>query len=153
MGLGGIIQNGNYPGFAAPSIFEALKVISPIAYPIRNPDGTPGGAQTFIGWNPWGGLLNQAIPHKTGAPCRSSAARWDMSSFTTKGLSLRGLFSYDHYAQTNNVRLKEFEVKRYLGKDPVTNEDMYRHFIQRRKNHWVIILRMPATGRSIRSCN
>lgn len=126
LGLGGIIQTGNYPGFSSPQIFEALKVISPIAYPIRNPDGTPGGAQTFIGWNPWGRVTQSGYSAQNRSTLQGTfAARWDMSSFTTKGLSLRGLFSYDHYAQTNNVRLKEFEVKRYLGKDPVTNEDMY----------------------------
>lgn len=40
LGLGGIIQTGNYPGFGAPEIFDALRIISPIAYPILNPDGS-----------------------------------------------------------------------------------------------------------------
>ncbi|MUT98596.1 MAG: hypothetical protein EP145_05345 [Bacteroides uniformis] len=42
-----------------------------------------------------------------------------------KGLSLRGLFSYDRYAVTHNNRPKDFIVKRYLGKNSETGEDMY----------------------------
>src|SRR5690606_25631716 len=52
-------------------------------------------------------------------------ARWDLSETVTPGLSVRGLFSYDRFAQTDNGRGKTFEVKRYLGKDPDTGEDLY----------------------------
>ena len=54
LGLGAIIQNGNSPGTSTGDIFKALNVVSPIDYPKLNPDGTPGGSQTYIGWNPWG---------------------------------------------------------------------------------------------------
>ncbi|MDR6781646.1 TonB-linked SusC/RagA family outer membrane protein [Pedobacter africanus] len=126
LSLGGIIQNGNYPGFRAGDIFQSLKVISPIAFPVTNPDGSPGGAQTYIGWNPWGrstqsGYLTQDRSTLQG----TFGVNWDLSSFTTKGLSLRGLFSYDRVAQTDNGRAKAFEVKRYLGKDPLTGQDLY----------------------------
>ncbi|WP_225874625.1 SusC/RagA family TonB-linked outer membrane protein [Pedobacter hiemivivus] len=126
LSLGGIIQNGNYPGFRAGDIFQSLKVISPIAFPVTNPDGTPGGDRTYLGWNPWGrstqsGYLTQDRSTLQG----TFGVNWDMSSFTTKGLSLRGLFSYDRVAQTDNGRAKEFAVKRYLGKDPITGEDIY----------------------------
>jgi TonB-linked SusC/RagA family outer membrane protein len=126
LSLGGIIQNGNYPGFSSGDIFQSLKVISPIAFPVTNPDGTPGGAQTYIGWNPWGrstqsGYLTQDRSTLQG----TFGINWDLSSFTTKGLSLRGLFSYDRVAQTDNGRAKAFEVKRYLGKDPITGKDLY----------------------------
>jgi len=126
LGLGGIIQNGNYPGFSAPDIFQSLKTISPIAFPVKNPDGTPGGAQTFVGWNPWGRVSQSGYSTQDRSTLQGTfAARWDMSELVTKGLSLRGLFSYDRYGQTNNVRAKEFEVKRYLGTDPETGEDLY----------------------------
>ena len=126
LGLGGIIQNGNYPGFGAPDIFQSLKVISPIAFPVTNPDGSPGGAQTFVGFNPWGRVSQSGYSTQDRNTLQGTfAAKWDLSSFTTKGLSVRGLFSYDRYSQTNNLRIKEFEVKRYLGKDAVSGEDLY----------------------------
>ncbi|AOM80917.1 SusC/RagA family TonB-linked outer membrane protein [Pedobacter steynii] len=126
LSLGGIIQNGNYPGFGAGDIFQSLKVVSPIAFPVTNPDGSPGGAQTYIGWNPWGRVTQSGYLTQDRSTLQGTfGATWDLSSFTTKGLSVRGMFSYDRIAQTNNGRSKQFEVKRYLGKDPVTGEDLY----------------------------
>jgi TonB-linked SusC/RagA family outer membrane protein len=126
LSLGGIIQNGNYPGFGVGDIFQSLKVVSPIAFPVTNPDGSPGGAQTYIGWNPWGRVTQSGYLTQDRSTLQGTfGINWDLSSFTTKGLSLRALFSYDRIAQTNNGRSKEFEVKRYLGKDPITGEDLY----------------------------
>lgn len=126
LSLGGIIQNGNYPGFGVGDIFQSLKVVSPIAFPVTNPDGSPGGAQTYIGWNPWGRVTQSGYLTQDRSTLQGTfGVKWDLSSFTTKGLSLRAMFSYDRIAQTNNGRAKEFEVKRYLGKDPITGEDLY----------------------------
>ncbi len=125
MGIGGIIHNGNYPGWSSGSIFSALKVISPIAYPVTNPDGTPGGASTYLGWNPWGRSTQSGYTTLDRSTLQGTfSMKWDLSSLT-KGLSVRGLFSYDRYAQTDNVRGKAFLVKRYLGKDPVSGVDLY----------------------------
>lgn len=126
LGIGGIIRNGNYPGASADQIFGMMRIISPISYPVRNPDGTPGGNATYIGGNPWG-LATQAgystQDHNTLQG--TFGARWDLSELVTQGLSVRGLFSYDRYALTTNSRPKVFEVKRYLGKDADTGEDLY----------------------------
>jgi len=126
LGIGGIIQNGNYPGTAAPNIFNMMRVISPIAYPILNPDGTPGGASTYVGGNPWGLVTQSGYTTQDRSTLQGTfGTRWDLSELVTPGLSVRGLFSYDRYAQTDNTRSKIFEVKRYLGKDPDTGEDRY----------------------------
>lgn len=126
LGIGGIIQNGNYPGASADQIFNMLRVISPIAYPVLNPDGTPGGASTYVGGNPWGLATQSGYSTQDHTTLQATfGGRWDLSSLLTEGLSVRGLFSYDRYALTSNVRAKEFEVKRYLGKDPDTGEDLY----------------------------
>lgn len=126
LGIGGIIQNGNYPGASSGQIFDMLRVISPIAYPVLNPDGTPGGASTYIGGNPWGLATQSGYSTQDHTTLQATfGGRWDLSSLLLEGLSVRGLFSYDRYALTNNVRTKEFEVKRYLGKDPETGEDRY----------------------------
>jgi TonB-linked SusC/RagA family outer membrane protein len=126
LGLGGIIQNGNYPGFSAPDIFAAMKIVAPIAYPIRNPDGTPGGAATFVGWNPWARATQSGYTTQDRSTLQGTfSGRWDLSTLLTKGLSVRGLFSYDRNSDVNNIRNKAFVVKRYLGKDPATGEDLY----------------------------
>ncbi|WP_270087428.1 SusC/RagA family TonB-linked outer membrane protein [Sphingobacterium sp. SYP-B4668] len=126
LGIGGIIQNGNYPGSSASAIFGNMRVISPIAYPILNPDGTPGGASTYVGGNPWGLATQSGYTTQDRSTLQGTfGTRWDLSKLVTPGLSLRGLFSYDRLAQTDNSRIKTFEVKRYLGKDPDTGEDLY----------------------------
>ena len=125
LSLGAIIQNGRYPGFSTSEIFKAINMVSPIAYPKLNPDGTPGGSQTYIGHNPWGRSTQSGYSTEDHATIQASfGATWDLS-FLLKGLSIRGLFSYDRYSVTVNNRPKDFVVKRYLGKDPVTGEDLY----------------------------
>jgi len=126
LGIGGIIQNGTYPGTAAPTLFSMMSVISPIAYPILNPDGTPGGASTYIGGNPYGLATQSGYSTQDRSTLQATlSSRWDLSELITSGLSIRGMFSYDRYAQADNARPKAFEVKRYLGKDPDTGEDLY----------------------------
>jgi TonB-linked SusC/RagA family outer membrane protein len=125
-GLGGVIQQGNYPARSAVDIFDALRKTPPIAFPVTNPDGTPAGVTQFLGSNPWGmvtqsGYLVQARNSVQG----TFATKWDLSEVLLQGLSLNGRFAYDHNYSSDVRRQKNFEVKQYLGKDLVTNEDMY----------------------------
>ena len=125
-GLGGVIQQGNYPARSAGDIFDALRKTPAIAFPVKNPDGTPAGVTQFLGSNPWGmvtqsGYLVQARNSVQG----TFAAKWDLSEILLQGLSVNGRFAYDHNYQSDVRRQKNFEVKQYLGKDPVTNEDLY----------------------------
>ncbi len=123
LGLGGIIQRGNYPGWSSGDIFWAMRTISPIAYPITNPDGTPGGASTFVGVNPWARATQSGYSTEDRSTLQGTfAANWDLSTLVTEGLSFRGLFSYDRVSNTGNVRSKQFLVKRYLGKDEEGND-------------------------------
>ncbi len=125
LGLGAIIQNGTYPAWSSDNIFSSINTISPIAYPVRNPDGSLGGEQTFIGWNPYGRATQAGYRTEDSATLQASLSlNWDLG-WLVEGLSLRGLFSYDRYAVTLNNRVKDFLVKRYLGPDPVTGEDIY----------------------------
>lgn len=125
LGIGGIIQKGNYPGFGAGDIFNALRIISPIAYPILNPDGSLGGAQSYIGWNPYGRVTQSGYSTQDRVTLQGSfGLNWDLD-FITKGLSTRVLFSYDRYTRNDNNRPKEFGVKRYMGKNTETGEDIY----------------------------
>jgi len=125
LGVGGIIQTGNYPSFPMGEIFDAIRIITPIVYPVHNPDGSLGGAQAYVGWNPYGRVTQSGYTTDDRETLQVSfGANWDMSALV-KGLSARGLFAIDRYSYTFNIRRKQFGVKRYLGKDPDTGEDMY----------------------------
>lgn len=125
LGLGAIIRNGNYPGWGSDELFSAINTISPIAYPKVNPDGSMGGEQTFVGWNPWGRSTQSGYRTEDHSTLQANfSLNWDLS-FLLKGLSIRGMFAYDRTSITYNSRIKNFMVKRYLGKDEITGEDVY----------------------------
>lgn len=128
LGVGGILQRGNYPGRSAPDIFNALKVTSPINFPVTNPDGSVAGGQTsYLQENPYGLVARSGYSTQDRNTLQLTiAGTWDLSKVVTKGLSLRGLFSYDHYYMGWNDRVKPYAIRQYLGKNEEGNE-MYRN--------------------------
>ncbi|HTN37528.1 MAG TPA: TonB-dependent receptor [Arachidicoccus sp.] len=123
--LGGIIQDRNYPGNSSWSVLDALTIVPALAYPVLNPDGSPGGAGTYIGQNPWGVLTQSGYEHQDFSTLQGTFnAKWDLSSLT-KGLSVSGTFAYDRVNEAHDQHFKTFEVKRFNGKDPETGEDNY----------------------------
>ena len=124
LGLGGIIQTSNYPGYSSDNILHALRIVSPIAYPPLNPDGTVSGVNSYKDYNPYARTTQSGYSMQDRVTVQGSfAANWDMD-FLLKGLSTRAMFAYDRYARTDNNRLKEFGVKTYMGKD-ANGEDIY----------------------------
>lgn len=128
LGLGGIIQKGNYPGRSAPDIFNSLKVTSPINFPVLNPDGSIAGGQTsYLQENPYGLVSRSGYSTQDRNTLQATfGTKWDLSSLVTKGLSLRGLFAYDYYSFAWNDRRKPYAIRQYLGKD-ADGDDIYRN--------------------------
>ena len=124
LGIGGVIQKGNYPGASAPAIFDALRITSPINYPKLNPDGSIAGASTsYLQNNPWGLVTQSGYTRQDRNTLQGTfGGKWDLSSLVTKGLSIRGLFSYDHYYSASTDRFKPYAIKQYLGKDATGND-------------------------------
>ncbi|MDR1864336.1 MAG: TonB-dependent receptor [Bacteroidales bacterium] len=144
LGLAAIIQNRTYQGTAAQTIYDATKRVSPIDFPVRNPDGSIGGTAgaDFVKFgNPWAlttqsGYTNMYVNTVQG----TFGAKWDLSHLMTKGLSLSAKFSFDAYNFSEIFRRIAFGTSDYLGPDPVTGEDRYA------------ILREPGTmGSSVSS--
>jgi TonB-linked SusC/RagA family outer membrane protein len=126
LGLGSIIENRNYQGTPAQTIADATKKISPINYPIQNPDGSVGGGPGYMQDNPWGLTTQSGYATQFRSTLQGTfALRWDLSRLITKGLSVSGKFAFDHFYFSEVFRRKAYEVKQYLGKDPVTEEDLY----------------------------
>lgn len=124
LGIGGVIQKGNYPGKSAPAIFDALKITSPINYPKVNPDGSISGASTsYLQNNPWGFVTQSGYTRQDRNTLQGTfGGKWDLSSLVTKGLSVRGLFAYDHWYSASTDRIKPYAIKQYLGKDANGND-------------------------------
>ncbi len=126
VGLGAVIQNGHYPGTPMPDIFSSLGVISPIQYPVKNPDGSVAGGVSYLGRNPYALVTQSGYSDQARHTLQSTlAAKWDLSRLITKGLSLNGRFAYDYYNFGGIDRKRAYRIRQYLGKDPVTEEDRY----------------------------
>jgi len=126
LGVGGIIDDRNYPGAGAAGIFDGLRDTGPIAFPVTNPDGSVSGSAVYIGSNPWAQATQTGYSDEHLSTIQSTASlKWDLSRLVTPGLSIRGRFSFDFYHANKALRYKEFGIKQYLGKNPDTGEDMY----------------------------
>lgn len=119
LGIGGIIQKGNYPGRSAPDIFNALRITSPINFPVVNPDGSVAGGQTsYLQENPYGLVARSGYSTQDRNTLQGTfGAKWDLSTLVTKGLSVRGLFSYDYYNFAWNDRRKPYAIRQLLSQD------------------------------------
>ncbi|MEZ2334643.1 SusC/RagA family TonB-linked outer membrane protein [Mucilaginibacter sp. RCC_168] len=126
LNVGGIISNGNYPGSSAGVIYDALNYTPNNSYPFKNPDGSIPGKGTFLSESPYTRTTQEGYQKQFRTTLQSSlGTKWDLSSLITPGLSLNGLFSYDYYNQTDNVRHKIPSTYQYLGKD-ANGKDQYK---------------------------
>ena len=125
LGLGAIIETRNYQGTPALDIATATKRISPINYPVRNPDGTPGGGPGYMMDNPWALTTQSGYTSLFYSTIQGTfGLKWDLSNRVTKGLSLSGKFAFDQMYWNEVFRRKTYEVKQYLGQD-ADGEDQY----------------------------
>ena len=127
LGLAEIVENRTYPGTPAGDIFQSLKVVNPITYPIRNPDGSFGSSNTSYEKNsPYVLTTNNGFSKQFRSTTQGTfGAKWDLGTVITPGLVIEGNFAYDHYYFVEATRRKQPELKKYLGPDPVTGEDRY----------------------------
>jgi TonB-linked SusC/RagA family outer membrane protein len=127
LGLAEIIGERTYPGSSASSIFWSLKVVSPIAYPLYNPNGTFGSGNTSYEWvSPYVLATNSGYAKQFNSTTQGTfGAKWDLGTLITPGLVVEGNFAYDHYYFNEVDRHKTPALYRYLGADAVTGEDRY----------------------------
>lgn len=126
LNLGGIIASGYYPGTSAAAIFDALNYTPNNSYPFVNPDGSIPGKGTFLSMDPFTRTTQEGYQTQYKTTLQSSLeTKWDLSSLVTKGLSVRGLFSYDYFGETDDVRQKQPTTYQYLGPD-ANGVDQYK---------------------------
>ena len=127
LGLAEIVENRTYPGTAAANIFQSLKIVNPITYPIRNPDGSFGSSNTsYEKASPYVLATNSGFSKQFRSTTQGTfGGKWDLGTVITPGLTLEGNFGYDHWYFNEVTRNKTPELKKFLGSDPVTGEDKY----------------------------
>ncbi len=127
LGLAEIIRENLFPGASVGDIFGSLKRMSPISFPIRNPDGSLGGGNTSYEWeSPYVLVTNKGFQKHTHTSTQGTfGAKWDLGDLITPGLQIEGNFSFDHNYSNYASRTKTPLIKKYLGDDPVTGEGRY----------------------------
>lgn len=124
LGLSASIQNRNYPGRNATDIHNQTKTTSPIVIPLHNPDGSVSGTPTMD--NPWAMATQSGYSTMYVNTLQGTfSAKYDLSRWLTKGLSISGKFSFDNYNEAWTIRSVDYKRFRYDGVDPLTGEEIY----------------------------
>jgi len=125
LGLSGIVSGTNYPGVGTQSAFAIMELVTPLMYPLTNPDGSAPGAIGVDGAvNPYTLLTQMGYTKQFYNTLVSNLNfRWDLSSWLP-GLAVRGLVAYDVVDITQNIRTKSPETYHYT-RDAATGEDIY----------------------------
>ncbi|HWK59054.1 MAG TPA: TonB-dependent receptor [Parapedobacter sp.] len=125
LGLSGIVSGTNYPGVGTGSAFAIMELVTPLMYPLTNPDGSAPGAIGVDGAiNPYTLLTQMGYTKQFYNTIVSNLNfRWDLSS-VLPGLAVKGLVAYDVVDITQNFRSKSPETY-YYTRDSETGEDIY----------------------------
>lgn len=126
LGLSEIVQHRTYPGTDASSIFFSMNMVTPLSYPVRNPDGSLGGSTTSYENNsPYRLATNNGYAKQFRSTTQANATlKWNLGTLITPGLSLEARFSYDHAYFAEAFRRKTPDIKKYRGKD-ADGQDLY----------------------------
>lgn len=108
LNLGGIIQDNNFPGQAAGTIFKAIQQTPSWWYPMLNPDGSIGEIAGKNA-NPYALLTQTGYgAHHTTTLNATVGLSWDMSGLV-KGLTAKGRISFDNSNWRNVNRHRSYK--------------------------------------------
>ncbi len=116
LNLGGYYKEKGAPGFDVSDIFTATLAATPISYPKIYSDGSYahlGGSQI----NPWMASTHSGYSMNTENQIESTIALEQKLDFITKGLSAKGLFSFDAYNNQLTVLQKNPTTYYATGRD------------------------------------
>jgi len=95
-GASGWISNGNYPGNATGSIFNAAYVMPPVSIPVKYSNGNFSQVRTGDMANPYTMLTQSGYSTRFNSQLWSNIRVSQNLDFITDGLSITGMFSFDN---------------------------------------------------------
>lgn len=116
LNLGGYYKEKGQPGYGVSDIFFATLAATPVSYPKIYSDGSYahlGGSQM----NPWMASTHSGYSMNTENQIESTIAIEQKLDFITKGLSAKGLFSFDAYNNQLTVLQKHPTTYYATGRD------------------------------------
>ena len=104
MNLSAIMTDSRYPGIASNKLWYEAFSTSPVAFPVRYPDGRWAGPPANAGSNPMNEVQNSGYTDTFRPALQSVFTVNQKLDFITKGLSAYARFSFDSYSEFNNKR-------------------------------------------------
>jgi len=116
LSLSGFYKEKRNPGFDLPAIFDYTMAVTPISYPTIYSDGSYAhlyGSQ----WSPWMAANRSGYSMNEENQIQSTISLLQKLDFITKGLSAKGLFSFDAYNNQVSVLRKMPTTNYATGRD------------------------------------
>lgn len=104
MNLSAIMVDSRYPGISSSKLWYEAFSTSPVAFPVRYPDGRWAGPPANAGSNPMNEVQNTGYTDTFRPALQSVFTVNQKLDFITKGLSAYVRFSFDSYSEFNNKR-------------------------------------------------
>lgn len=104
MNLSAIMTDSRYPGIASNKLWYEAFSTSPVAFPVRYPDGRWAGPPANAGSNPMNEVQDSGYTDTFRPALQSVFTVNQKLDFITKGLSAYARFSFDSYSEFNNKR-------------------------------------------------
>ena len=104
MNLAAMMVDSHYPGISAAKLWYGAFSSSPVAFPVRYPDGRWAGPPANAGSNPMNEVQNNGYTDTFRPAVQSVFTINQKLDFITEGLSAYARFSFDSYSEFNNKR-------------------------------------------------
>lgn len=117
MNLAAMLVDARYPGISAAKLWYLSYATSPVAFPVRYPDGRWAGPTANAGSNPLNEVQNNGYTDMFRPALQSVFTLNQKLDFVTEGLSSYVRFSFDSYGEFNNVRSGGVDLWHATGRD------------------------------------
>jgi len=117
MNLSAMLVDSKYPGISAGNLWYLAYSTTPVAYPVRYPDGRWAGPVANGGNNPKNEVQNNGYTTEFNPSVQSVFTLNQKLDFITEGLTAYGRFSFDSYSKFYNKRTGGVDLWRATGRD------------------------------------
>lgn len=117
MNLDAMLVNAQYPGISAGSLWYLSYATTPVAYPVKYPDGKWAGPTANGGANPMNEVQNNGYSKEFRPSVQSVFTVNQRMDAITQGLSAYARFSFDSYGEFDNRRSGLNDLFAAIGRD------------------------------------
>ena len=121
LNVSAMLVDARYPGISAGNLWYHVLSTSPVAFPVRYPDGRWAGPRANSGVNPLDQVQNRGYSNEFKPTIQSVFTVNQKLDFVTPGLSAYARFSFDSYGQFVNRRTGNVDLWNADGRDSEGN--------------------------------